>query len=73
MKAWLKRTARDVVALALGEGPTTIPGGLVEFDVRIFWLKGWPVLSCKCNACGARRSLLLPVRRMALHVGRVHR
>ena len=76
-RAWLKRTARDIFGLLLGEGRAGIPGGLAEFDVRVRWLHDrrgneW-CLSCRCAACGARRSVLLPVRRMAMHVERVHR
>lgn len=77
MRAWFKRTARDVLGLVLGEGYRGIPGGLVEYDVRTRWLHdrygNQRCLSCRCTVCGARRSLLFPVSRMAVHVERSHR
>lgn len=75
--SWLKCTARDVLGFLLGEGRSGIPGGLAEYDVRVRWLQDrygnqW-CLSCRCAACGARRSLILPIRRMQMHVERIHR
>lgn len=74
MREWLKRMARDVLGIAIGEGMSGIPGGLAEYDVRVRWLhdqRGNELcLSCCCSTCGTRRSLLFPVRRMAIHVER---
>ena len=77
MKTWLKRIVRDALGLVIGEGRSVTPSGLAEHDVRVRWLRDrfgnqW-CLSCRCTACGARRSLLFPVRRMAVHVERSHR
>jgi hypothetical protein len=74
---WLRRTARDFLGFVLGEGRSGIPGGLTAYDVRVPWLHDrygnqW-CLSCRCAACGARRSLVFPVRRMAMHIERTHR
>ena len=75
--SWLRRTARDLLGVVLGGGRAGIPGGLAEYDVRVRWLRdrlgnAW-CLSCRCTTCGARCSLVLPIRRMALHVERSHR
>ncbi len=77
--AWLRRTARDALGIANGEGLNGIPGGMAHYDVRLgFWpfdrRPGYQtVISCVCTACGARRSGPLAVRRMAMHVERLHR
>jgi len=76
VRSWLARTARDVFGLVIGEGRSGIPFGSTEYDVRVQWLfdrhgNQW-CLSCRCTACGARRSLLFPIRRMAVHVERSH-
>jgi hypothetical protein len=74
---WLREVARDVLGVSLGEGRSGIPGGLVEYDVRVRWLHdrlgNELCVSCRCRECGARRSLLFPIRRMAVHVERSHR
>ena len=73
----LTRIARDVLGLVIGEGASGIPGGLAEYDVRVRWLHdrrgNQQILSCRCTTCGTRRSLLFPVRRMAIHVESAHR
>jgi hypothetical protein len=76
IRRWLGRTARDVLGLLCGEGRSGVPGGLVHYDVRVRWLHDrrgneW-TLSCVCTACHARRSILFPTRRMAMHVERAH-
>jgi hypothetical protein len=77
VKGWLARTARDVLGLVIGEGTSGIPYSLAEFDVRVRWLHdrygNQRILSCRCTTCGTRRSLLFPVRRMAMHIEKSHR
>lgn len=77
LRSWISRTARDVLGLVIGDGRDGIPGGLAEYDVRVRWLHDrygneW-LVSCVCSACGARRSLVFPARRMAMHIDRTHR
>lgn len=74
---WLVGVMRDFLGLVIGEGLAGIPGGLAEYDVHVSWLHDrrgneW-CLSCRCTACGARRSMILPIRRMSMHVERAHR
>jgi hypothetical protein len=77
IRRWLREVAGDLLGVAIGEGTSGIPGGVVEYDVRVRWLRdrlgNELCVSCRCRECGARRSLLFPVRRMAVHVERSHR
>jgi hypothetical protein len=74
---WIRRTTLDALDLISGQPQTGLPGGLVGYDTRLRWFHDrhgneWCV-SVKCYACGARRSIVFPIRRMGFHVARVHK
>lgn len=76
LSRWIYRTTLDLIGFTNGAGLHGIPGGMAIFDVRIPWLRDrhgnqW-CASCRCTTCGARRSFLYPIRRMAMHVERLH-